>query len=488
MPKKFTVIVAILVLALILTITDCTLSSVPDPADGQKIGSGTEIQAPAPVLENDSKSKTNADFANHSAIEYISDIAGISLIYPQNKVFLSSSKYISNPNHKLNLVIEENKLENIIDKSKAREEKESLQQEEFSLVDQLAFQPSKKIYEKGQIKIKEYIIFSKGNPYLTAFERKAIFFTKGCRVEIVLSLPAEPITDSMENYFAYDTSGQSSVPKWDTGQQQNLYQDLVRGQAPRPVQEWYDTFDALIDSLQLDGQDKNSTGYSQVVGKTLYEQHSPYPYQVTVFYPQLLPLTFPQAPVNDVIVNDILEMAIGDFKSIINQNQELGTDGSTLGNSLSVDYSLLEFNPVFTSILFYVYHYTGGAHGMQYFDTINYSFHDNRIFGLDDLFRPGFDYLKFLSDYCFEDLKIQMQMDEQNFLPEISWIKEGSAPIRENYSNILITKEAIIVKFLPYQVASYAAGEFTVSIPYSQFEEHIDKKGIASHIFTGNSY
>lgn len=150
MPKKFTVIVAILVLALILTITDCTLSSVPDPADGQKIGSGTEIQAPAPVLENDSKSKTNADFANHSAIEYISDIAGISLIYPQNKVFLSSSKYISNPNHKLNLVIEENKLENIIDKSKAREEKESLQQEEFSLVDQLAFQPLKKFMKKDK--------------------------------------------------------------------------------------------------------------------------------------------------------------------------------------------------------------------------------------------------------------------------------------------------------------------------------------------------
>lgn len=51
------------------------------------------------------------------------------------------------------------------------------------------------------------------------------------------------------------------------------------------------------------------------------------------------------------------------------------------------------------------------------------------------------------------------------FEPDTQWISEGTAPKEENFENFLITDNALIIIFDPYEVAPYAAGSVFVEIP-----------------------
>jgi hypothetical protein len=54
-----------------------------------------------------------------------------------------------------------------------------------------------------------------------------------------------------------------------------------------------------------------------------------------------------------------------------------------------------------------------------------------------------------------------------NFSKDVSWIKEGTSPKRENYNVVWIDGKDIAIYFSQYQVAAYAEGDFIVKIPAS---------------------
>jgi hypothetical protein len=90
---------------------------------------------------------------------------------------------------------------------------------------------------------------------------------------------------------------------------------------------------------------------------------------------------------------------------------------------------------------------------------------------LEDLFAENFDYLKFISDYCIED--IRKQNEDQGYTPDMDWISGGASPDQANFKTFLFTENSLIILFDPYQVAPYAWGIVAVNIPFSKLKENM---------------
>ncbi|MCG9479746.1 MAG: DUF3298 and DUF4163 domain-containing protein [Actinomycetia bacterium] len=482
MGKRILTNAAALLAVLIVAASGCAGYSNIEPADTPAQIPETENKARGQEAETEPSSPEGSAAAQETSsdVMYFSDDADFIFVYPLDRTILSSSLYVTNPYAKLNLVVQVQKIENLTAGGKGGK----LQQEQCLQENDQAYEPSLRTYEIDNIKIKEYMTLSRGNPCNIVFERHTVFYNQGCRVEIILSADKDSIISSMEEYFNYDNQDCGTNPVWDLEKQQDFYQNVVEGRASGPAQEWNDSFDLIIDSLKINDYGTDFSGNRLVVGHNIFKQDNQFPYQITAAYPELQTNGNNTKGLNDLIVKDNIDPMISDFEDMIEQTEDMETVNQSVGYMPSVDYSLFEYEDNFVSLLFYIYPYTGGAHGMQHFQAINYSFNHNSIIDLEHIFMADFNYLEFLSEYCFEDLKEKMQIGQQGLEPEIEWKKSGTAPTKENFSQVLITKEGPLVNFLPYQVTPYAAGDFTVTIPYRQFESHVDKQGIAGKIFT----
>ncbi|MHB8280871.1 MAG: RsiV family protein [Candidatus Humimicrobiaceae bacterium] len=110
--------------------------------------------------------------------------------------------------------------------------------------------------------------------------------------------------------------------------------------------------------------------------------------------------------------------------------------------------------------------------------SLNYNLANNREIKLPDLFKPGFDYLKFVSDYTINDIKNQILA--RGGMPDETWIKEGAGPKEINFQTFVLSKDSLIIKLGQYQVAAYAEGLFNVIIPYLGFKDNINPESVIS--------
>ena len=70
-------------------------------------------------------------------------------------------------------------------------------------------------------------------------------------------------------------------------------------------------------------------------------------------------------------------------------------------------------------------------------------------------------------------------MNDRGFEPDKQWLEDGTDPSYiDNFTNFLVTPSELIIKFPAYQVAPYAAGDFTVNIPYEEFEGNLNPESI----------
>lgn len=115
------------------------------------------------------------------------------------------------------------------------------------------------------------------------------------------------------------------------------------------------------------------------------------------------------------------------------------------------------------------YHYPfGAAHGMptRTFALINLG--NGSMYALKDLFKPGSDYVQELSRIVGKQIKED---------PQYSYVfpdsYTGIAPDQSFY----VTDHAIHLVFAPYEIAPYAAGFPTFTIPFAQIRDIINTEG-----------
>src|SRR5262249_10757193 len=127
-------------------------------------------------------------------------------------------------------------------------------------------------------------------------------------------------------------------------------------------------------------------------------------------------------------VDQVIKETVGKFKEATLQatpNAALPPEVAGQANFITLWYEIATANSAIVSLKFHVTLYNvGDAHPTEYSVTLNYDLKAAAVLSLKDLFAPGVDYLKIISDYSIKALKATGKL----FSPE------GASPTPENYS------------------------------------------------------
>ena len=91
------------------------------------------------------------------------------------------------------------------------------------------------------------------------FERKLLFYNNNYQIVITSSGPEKDIIDSMPQYFEINSSNCGNEKVWDFDKQAQFYQDLVDGKGSDVAQDWFNTFDDIISTIEISEISDNSS-------------------------------------------------------------------------------------------------------------------------------------------------------------------------------------------------------------------------------------
>ena len=114
------------------------------------------------------------------------------------------------------------------------------------------------------------------------------------------------------------------------------------------------------------------------------------------------------------------------------------------------------------SITFEIWNYTGGAGNLDIM-KLNYSLITGQRLGLVDLFEAPETALNLMSAWSRQELARRFSGGHLT-----QALKDGTAPLVENFSSLTLTPEGIRINFQPYQVAPGAAGAQKVDMPLEE--------------------
>ena len=190
-------------------------------------------------------------------------------------------------------------------------------------------------------------------------------------------------------------------------------------------------------------------------------------YTITAKTPQLTGSDDPRVLAFNQRLNNLVTKEMDMFRQSF---QGLPVTPLTSGSSLDVKYSLISQYADIWSLKFdFPFYSDGAAHPGLYSITMNYDLGQGKELVLGDLFITNSNYLEAISNYCISELSKQPFFD--------SPFQEGAQPTVENYRNWNIATDGLMITFDEYQVAPYAAGPQTVTIPYGELLQVIDQQG-----------
>jgi len=116
--------------------------------------------------------------------------------------------------------------------------------------------------------------------------------------------------------------------------------------------------------------------------------------------------------------------------------------------------------------------FQGGAHPAHEIVTQNYMMPDGWEVYLPEIL-DGERALRRLSALAVADL--DRQLLGPNSLSDADWIRTGAGPTWSNFQDFLLLEDKLVIRFPPYQVAAYAAGDQRVEIPLSELSGLVRK-------------
>ncbi|WKZ47236.1 MAG: RsiV family protein [Anaerolineales bacterium] len=168
-------------------------------------------------------------------------------------------------------------------------------------------------------------------------------------------------------------------------------------------------------------------------------------------------------------MNEVIQGEVNYFRE--NILAHMSSPPITSGSFLDVGYTLVYQRGDIWSLKFnFVGYSDGAAHPFHYSLTMNYDLEQGRKLSLDDLFVEDSGYLKTISSYCIAQLS-------KRDIGFFGGFEQGADPTSENYRNWNIANEGLLITFDEYQVAPYAAGPQTVTVPYSELKPLINQQG-----------
>lgn len=185
------------------------------------------------------------------------------------------------------------------------------------------------------------------------------------------------------------------------------------------------------------------------------------PVEVRIDYPLDLATAY---PVVENAVDSILAKERAAFLEPIADPEFVNYSPGPL--TLDIQYETVGFSPDHLSLNLIIYTFSGGAHGMTYFETFTFDLVNDVELTLDDIFLPDTAYLEVIAPMAIAALTEQL-----GDMSDPDWIEMGAGPFPENYVNWMLTPDALVFIFEPYQVAAYAAGPQRVTIPLTALQD-----------------
>ncbi len=429
--------------------------------------------------ENDSNSENSTGFFDNEG--------GFQLNYPSDGISFSNNYFVNTADTGIILVVEIKKLDDLFTDETLGYDKETSIKDEAALKEgnygediDFAYERSKKVVKIKDIYAKEFIVFGRYEVCDTVFERKLIFYNNGFQVIITLAADKNEVMKSMPEYFTADSKncGKALVWKRQEGKnsQDDFYDALNAGAVPEITKNWFNSYLYIAENIQIN-QEPNLDG-SEILFLTAKDIQSDtfLNYDILNLYPQFLKIdkVSPEdlQALNSAI-KTITDNEKGQFKKYIEETGEPDPSYERVyTNYYQGDYSFSLLDSSLISLIYAVDTYTGGAHGAFTELSFNYDTAARKEIMLRDIFRPGFDYLKFISDFSIKDLT--KQMIEMSGSYDENWLIEGAGPDEDNFKTFALSKDFLIIKFAQYQVAPYAFGTFNVKIPYADLMEEIN--------------
>lgn len=204
-----------------------------------------------------------------------------------------------------------------------------------------------------------------------------------------------------------------------------------------------------------------------VVPQQLNETNQTPPFTLTAQTPQLTGSPDPRVAAFNQRLSELVSKEVDMWRKSFRENTT-----PTVGNGsfLEVKYNLVSQTGDLWSFKFdFNFYSDGAAHPGSYSITINYDLGQGKELALADLFLPNTDYLGAIANYCITELSKRPFFDGP--------FADGAQPKPENYRNWNITPDGLLITFNEYQVAPYAAGPQSVTVPYSALKSLIHPAG-----------
>ena len=144
-------------------------------------------------------------------------------------------------------------------------------------------------------------------------------------------------------------------------------------------------------------------------------------------------------------------------------------------NSIANDFPVheyevyVEFNVTYNknctlSLYFDRYEYTGGAHGMTYRSSDTWNLQKGIRMELTDFFPDKENYTEWIQKNIIDQIKQEMKKDNAMFFDEYADL------VKENFNakNFYLSEDGVVIYFQLYEIAPYASGIQTFTIPYSK--------------------
>jgi len=117
------------------------------------------------------------------------------------------------------------------------------------------------------------------------------------------------------------------------------------------------------------------------------------------------------------------------------------------------------------------YDYTGGAHGNYGASNYVYDFEAGKLLSLEDIF--SINYEQTLEAAINREIRAEFELADDASLADNGFFVEV-VPVTQNF---MLSESEITFHYNIYEVAAYAVGSITVSIPYSDLSDIISEDG-----------
>jgi len=195
-------------------------------------------------------------------------------------------------------------------------------------------------------------------------------------------------------------------------------------------------------------------------------------YGYEVHFPRIALVGHPELAkgANDVIagfVRDAIEGFTKDVDEMYSPNVPVD-----FASDYSMRWSALLLSPTIISIRFdYSEYIAGSAHPNSQSRILNYNIEKFLLLQTTDLFASSTEALPFLSSYSREKLKDLIKDEPKGIFNEQAI--PGTEPTHENFQEVGITKNGLLVIFNPYQVAPYSRGTIQLEIKSDELTDRI---------------